>query len=151
VIKILRPLALAAFALAVLAVPAQAKLTHFTSPSGNIDCLGSTDAPVFVQCLVQNASWSRLPPRPANCDLDWSATEVQLSNRRVSVGACRGDVGPLCTPPGSGFSCGKLRYGNSVGIGPIKCTSLVSGMVCRYKTAPRKGFKVSRQGYTILR
>lgn len=130
---------------------AQSGFVHFTSPSGNIDCLGSTKAPFFVSCLVQRATWPRRPPRPASCDLDWSPTEVDLSRRRVSVGACRGDVGPLCGPAGSGFTCTKLAYGRSVDAGPIRCTSATNGVTCRYRSAPRVGFRVAREGYVVFR
>jgi len=153
-----RPLLLAAATIAAvgaLAAPAQAKIVHFTSPSGNIDCLGITDGTVFVQCVVQKAEWPRRPRRPASCDLDFSPTEIQLANRKVTVGACRGDIGPLCLPSG-GDRCSVLGYGRSVSIGGISCSSATTGVTCRYKrpSAPgnkRPGFRVSRQGYTILR
>jgi hypothetical protein len=153
--QLLRPLLLAAFLVGVMAAPAQAKIVHFTSPSGNIDCLGFTDGTVFVQCLVQKADWPRRPSRPASCDLDFSPTEIQLSNRKVTVGACRGDIGPLCLPSG-GDRCTVLGYGRAVDIGGIRCTSATTGVTCRYKRAkrpggPRAGFRVSRQNYTILR
>ncbi len=135
--------------LALSAAPAQAGFVHFTSPSGNIDCLGDARAPAFVECVVQRATWPRLPPKPARCDLDWSPTELDLGHRRVTVGACRGDVGPLC---GLGSQkCTTLAYGRSVDIGPIRCTSATNGVTCRYRTAPRVGFRVAREGYTVFR
>jgi hypothetical protein len=152
--RLVAPLVLAG-ALLVAAAPAQARFVHFTSPSGNIDCLGSTTGPVFVQCLVQRASWPNPPRRPANCDLDFSPTEAQLANRRVTMGACRGDVGPQCFQEGSGIErCTVLPYGRSVAIGGIRCTSATIGVTCRYtraKLGKRPGFRVSRQGYAILR
>jgi len=143
---------LAALVLAglVAAGPAQARFIHFTSPSGNIDCLGANTKPIFVSCVVQVATWPNKPPRPRSCDLDWVPTEVALANRRVSVGACRGDVGSLCIP-NSGDRCSVLPYGRSTDIGPIKCTSATTGVTCRYKVAPRVGFKVSKQGYVRYR
>jgi len=145
--KSLRILALAAIAAAVCAVPAQARFIQFTSPSGNIDCLGSTTAPIFVGCYVQKTTWPRRPPRPAGCDVDWVPTEVQLSRRRVTVGACRGDIGPLCVPAGA---CTRLGYGRWVDIGPIRCTSATNGVTCRYRTSPRVGFRVAREGYVVF-
>ena len=146
--RLLRTLVLAMIGLGIFAVPAQARLIHFTSPSGNIDCLGSNTAPVFVTCYVQRTSWPTRPPRPAGCDLDWVPTEVALSNRRVTVGACRGDVGPLCFGPSA---CSRLGYGRSVDIGPIRCTSATNGVTCRYRKSPRVGFRVAREGYVVFR
>ena len=140
-----------AAAAVALAAPAGGKLVHFTSPSGNINCLGSTAGPEYVSCLVRRASWPRRPARPRGCDLDWIPTEVGMSRRRVSVGSCRGDVGPLCGPRGSGLECTTLAYGRSVTIGPIRCTSATNGVTCRYRTAPRVGFRVAREGYVIYR
>jgi hypothetical protein len=129
---------------------AQTSLVHFTTPSKNIDCIGSPSGPPFVDCLVEKANWAQKPRKPASCDLDWVPTEVGMSRRRVSVGACRGDIGPLCVPTGPD-RCSTLGYGRSVAIGPIRCASAVTGVTCRYTSAPRVGFKVSREGYTIYR
>ena len=150
-VKLLGLLGLAAAALAASAGAAQAKFVHFTTPSGNIDCIGSTTAPVFVSCLVQKATWPRKPPRPASCDLDWSPTEVSITQRRLSVGACRGDVGPLCGPVSSGLGCSTLGYGRGVDIGPIRCTSATTGVTCRYRAKLRVGFLVARERYVLFR
>ena len=150
----IRAVAILGSALGLYAVPfaaatPQASFVHFTSPSGNIDCLGDAQAPAFVECTVQHATWPHLPPKPARCDLDWSPTELDLGHRRVTVGACRGDVGPLC---GAGSQrCTTLAYGHSVDIGPIRCTSATNGVTCRYRTSPRVGFRVAREGYTVYR
>jgi hypothetical protein len=138
-------------ALAALAVPALALgLTHFTSPTGNIDCLGFTSPAPGVDCLVQRAAWPRVPPKPASCRLDWSATEVVIFNRHVRVGSCRGDIGPLCVASGAP-RCHVLRYGRSVAIGSIRCTSRTSGVTCRLRRGSGAGFVVAREGYRILR
>ena len=123
---------------------------HFQSPSGNINCLGTAAAPAFVDCLVKTATWPRRPPRPANCDLDWMPTELELARRRLSVGSCRGDIGPLCLSQ-SGARCTTLGYGRSVDIGPIRCACATNGVTCRYRTAPRVGFRVAREGYWLYR
>ncbi len=68
---------------------------HFQSPSGNLDCIGSS-SPAFVQCLAQHAAWPAKRARPAGCELDWSPYELTLERRAVRIGSCRGDVGPLC-------------------------------------------------------
>ncbi len=143
-----------AAALAGLAAPAAAlaALTHFTSPTGNIDCLGFTSPAPGVDCLVQSASWPRVPPRPAACDLDWVGTEISIDNRHVRLGSCRGDIGPLCVPSGSsGDRCRVLRYGGAVAIGPIRCSSARAGVTCRTRNGRGAGFAVAREGYRILR
>jgi hypothetical protein len=141
-----RLLVLIAIAAGIYAAPAHARFVHFTSPSGNIDCLGSTTVPVYVSCLVQRTTWPKEPPRPSGCDVDWIPTEAGLSRRATSVGACRGDVGPLCFPG----TCSRLAYRRSLEIGPIRCTSATNGITCRYRTSPRVGFRVAREGYVLF-
>jgi hypothetical protein len=143
-----RAILIAAFALAALgAVPAGAatRLVHFQSPSGNLNCIGGT-SPVFISCLAKRATWPNERARPANCDLDWIPAELSLGNRRVSIGACRGDIGPLCFN-----DCTTLRYGKSVNIGPIRCRSAVNGVTCRYVRGKLAGFRIAREGYVIWR
>ena len=138
----------AAFALAALgAAPAGAatRLVHFTSPSGNLNCIGGT-SPAFVGCLAKNATWPNERVQPASCDLDWVPHELTLGSRRVTIGACRGDVGPLCFN-----DCTTLRYGTSVNIGPIRCRSAVNGVTCRYVRGKLAGFRIAREGYVIWR
>jgi hypothetical protein len=143
-------LAIAAIALAIPAV-AVAKPVHFTTPSGNIDCVGGFESPgASVDCIVEKHSWPKVPKRPASCDLDWVGSEISLTNGVVRVGACRGDVGPLCVP-GSTDRCTVLAYGTSVLIKrSIRCTSRRTGLTCRARKGVGPGFRVSRQGYTIF-
>ena len=142
--------ALAALALAVPAATAgTTTLVHFKSPSGNINCIGGTAPSAFVDCLVKNAAWPYKPPKPASCDLDWAPTDIALGHHKVSVGACRGDIGPLCGPS-SGSTCTTLGYGQSVSIGPIRCTSATDGVTCAYTSAPKTGFKIARQGFSVF-
>ena len=110
------PLILVALALPlVLFVPGAAsiELVHFTSPSKNIDCMGHKDRVWSVSCLAQNTSWASYPRRPAGCDVDWIGSEIGLGTRRVSLGSCRGDIGPMCLA-GDGAACKTLGYGRSV-------------------------------------
>jgi hypothetical protein len=120
-------------------------VAHFRSPSGNINCIGGT-APAYVECLVKRATWPRTPPKPVGCDLDWEAHNLSLGGRRVVLGACRGDVGPLCA-----HDCTTLRYGRSVAIGPIRCRSAAIGVTCRYVHGRLAGFRIAREGYVIWR
>lgn len=136
---------------ALLAVPAtaSARAVHFTTPSRNIDCRGEGSS---ISCLVEVASWPRVPPRPADCDVDWIGSQITLSSGRVSVGSCRGDIGPLCLASGPD-SCTVLRYGRSVLLrrNGIRCTSRRTGLTCRARNGTGAGFTVSRQGYRIFR
>jgi len=134
-----------------------ARMFHFKSPSGNINCGGSATG---VSCLLLHNSWKTLRRRPASCDLDWSPTDMSLfldsRTRRwsVAVGGCRGDIGPLCYPQDP---CVVLKYGASTtasanGRG-IRCTSRASGVTCtRFGAgAGVRGFRIARQGYALLR
>jgi hypothetical protein len=144
--------AVVALALAAHSAAAPPKLVHFRSPSGNINCIGQAkDGPIleFVQCLVKRSTWPSKRPKPRSCDLDWDPSTLDLSNRRVSVGSCRGDIGPLCIDPAD--PCFTLRYGRSVDIGPIRCTSATTGVTCRYRTARRIGFRIARERYVLYR
>jgi hypothetical protein len=144
--------ALVALVLALHAAPAQSKLVHFKSPSGNINCIGAAAdrfEPAFVDCVVRKNTWPSISRKPARCDLDWVGTELSMSKRRVFVGGCRGDIGPLCIDPAN--PCRTLAYGRSVDLGPIRCVSATTGVTCRYRNAPRLGFRIAREGYVAYR
>ena len=137
---------------AVLGLAVASSLVHFQTPSGNINCIGGPafqGIPASVECLVRKNSWRRLAPKPARCDLDWDPTTLELGRRRVSVGSCRGDIGPLCTRASD--RCSTLAYGRSVDLGPIRCSSATTGVTCRYRTAPRVGFRIAREAYVLFR
>jgi hypothetical protein len=126
---------------------ASPRRVHFQSPSGNINCI--LDA-TFAGCVVRRHMWRNPPARPAWCDEEWIPSEVSLGGRRIVVGACRGDVGPLCLPSG-GLSCTTLAYGRSVVVGRIRCVSAVNGVTCRRRDGRRIGFRVAREGYRLFR
>ena len=145
--------AVVALALALHSAPAaQSTLIHFKSPSGNINCIGAPGGsfgPAFVDCLVRRNTWPSKRVKPANCDLDWVPTEISLSKRTTYVGACRGDIGPLCIDPAN--PCRTLAYGHSADLGPIRCVSATTGVTCRYRTSPEVGFRIAREGYVLYR
>ena len=144
-------LALVPALLAALVVPAVANADsmHFTTPSKNIDCVADFES-ASVDCLVQKASWPRVPPRPADCDVDWIGTEIALSRGRVSVGSCRGDIGPLCVAQTG--DCPAPPYGTSLTLpSKVRCTSRRAGLTCRARRGAGPGFTVSRSGYRIFR
>jgi Family of unknown function (DUF6636) len=126
------------------AAPAES-FVHFQSPSGNINCL------VFrtgAECVVKKQTWARLPARPATCDLDWVPANLGLSGTRLFVGACRGDVGPLCY---RGSGCTTLAYGRARTLGKVRCVSATNGVTCRRLDGRRVGFRIAREGYTLYR
>jgi hypothetical protein len=133
-----------------------ARTFHFKSPSGNINCYGGATG---MSCLPLHNSWKKLRPRPANCDLDWSPTDMSLfldSHAKrwgIVVGGCRGDIGPLCYTQDP---CVVLRYGTSITAGGgtrgIRCSSRASGVTCIRLGARRglRGFRIAREGYAVL-
>ena len=159
VTRILVLLVTAATMVLVGARPVAAQeIVHFTAPSKNIDCMIYTfDSSTSVGCLVESASWKKRPARPSDCELDWSPTEISLSSETtgskrvnsVSLGSCRGDIGPLCASGNDG--CTTLGYGKTATLGPITCTSKTSGIMCVTNAGPKRGFTVNRAGYTLLR
>jgi hypothetical protein len=121
---------------------------HFKSPSGNINCFVFATQGGSADCIVRSASWPTPPRKPAACDLDWSPTEVQLGTTHVSVGQCRGDVGPRCYTGGD--RCAVLAYGQSIKVGTIRCSSAANGITCRRMTGTRPGFRVAREGLVVF-
>jgi hypothetical protein len=120
--------------------------------AGNINCIGQAayqGSPAFVECLVRKSTWPNKRAKPATCDLDWDPNTLSLSKRRVYVGSCRGDIGPLCVYTSD--RCSTLAYGRFVDIGPIRCTSATTGVTCRYRTARKVGFRIAREGYVLYR
>jgi hypothetical protein len=144
-------LAVVACASSVAPAPAPAAATqaHFTSPSGNINCYLFAADGGAADCMVRTAGWPSTAKKPASCTLDWAPNEVQLVRSHVSIGGCRGDVGPLCLA-GNG-RCSTLAYGHAVTIGTIRCSSATSGVTCRRTTGSRPGFRVARERVVVYR
>ncbi len=126
---------------------ASAASVHFESPSGNINCFVDSTPSSFAECLVRAGSWPHLAPKPRSCTLDWAPYTISVTGRRVSVGACRGDVGPLCYA-GSG-RCTVLAYGTSVTVGTVRCSSATTGVTCRSTVGAHHGFRIARQGVVL--
>ena len=105
-------------------------------------------------CLVKVESWKKLPSKPADCELDWAATDVGITSVKSGStykntfwsGGCRGDIGPLCSP-----DCGALAYGKSRTLDTVTCSSAKNGVTCVTTAGPRRGFTVSRSGVITLR
>lgn len=122
---------------------------HFKSPSGNINCYLFATQGGVADCIVKTATWPKLPKKPASCTLDWAPTEVQLVKSHVSLGGCRGDVGPRCYAGGD--RCSVLAYGHSVTLGGVRCSSSTSGITCRRTAGSRPGFRVARERVVVYR
>ncbi len=142
------------------AAPTQAEPggSHFTTPSGNIDCemfRFPDDKSAQVACLIENATWQNIPKEPADCGLDFDPYELNLQStpkgkkivNEVIVGGCRGDIGPTCATG----DCHTLAYGKSETIGNITCTSRKTGVTCLTKNGNRRGFTIARAKYTVIK
>jgi hypothetical protein len=147
-----RRVSLAATAIAAVAAvsvgsASAATQLHFKTPSGNINCFLFSAQGGTADCMVRKASWPSVPRKPASCDLDWAPYEVELVKSRVTLGGCRGDIGPLCYAGND--HCSVLAYGRSVTIGGITCSSATSGLTCRRAIGDRAGFRVARENVSV--
>jgi hypothetical protein len=145
-------------AMAFTPSPAAAQSTdsaNFQTPSGNINCALYEDPEGdYGSCVARNNVWKNPKKKPADCDLDWEPAEIGLSSEergssfsnRIFVGACRGDIGPLCDPN----NCLTLAYGQSIKVGRITCTSRKSGVTCVTNRGRRRGFTIARAGYSLI-
>jgi hypothetical protein len=134
---------------------------HFTSPSGNIDCVmdsGSTSQ-IFVDCTAQNAKWPNEKSQPKDCDLDWDPHEITLAvvakgitlKPSLYVGGCRGDIGPLCFDEDTDRgTCAVLKFGEKRTLKSITCESKSTGILCSTNRGKRLGFLLGRNGWTRI-
>ncbi len=141
------------------AKPAVAQSTdsaRFQTPSGNINCAVYEDPEGdYGNCLVKSNTWKNKKKKPADCDLDWEPAEISVNSEKkgstivnaIFVGACRGDIGPLCEPG----ACSTLDYGETVQVGRISCTSQKAGVTCVATKGKKRGFTVARAGYTLIK
>jgi len=125
----------------------EAPTRHFQSPTGNINC---TMATTWAHCLLRKNAWRRLAPQPRSCDTDWFPAEISVSRSGIHIGSCRGDVGGICVPR-TDLACWTLRYGRSVSLGIVRCTSARIGITCRLRTGRRIGFRIAYEGYVLYR
>lgn len=115
---------------------AAAPVRQFWSPSGGITCFLS---PVAAVCEAADHTWD-LPPKPADCDLDWGGM-VEVRKTGAAAVVCAGDTG-FGVPPSR-----TLAYGDALAAGDFRCTSARAGMTCENR-ATKHGFTVSRAAYT---
>lgn len=124
-----------ALALFLLPAPALADdLFFFHSPSGNIHCMIATGEWAEARCDIFEMT-TKLPPAPADCDLDYGHAFAIGPQDMRGMRVCAGDS--VATPDGL-----VLDYGKSVDLGGFRCTSETSGMTCTNPSG--HGFKLSK-------
>lgn len=109
----------------------------FATPSRNINCLMWERS---VTCDVLDNTWS-LPPRPADCELDFGISVGFAEESRGGLG-CAGDTV-------HDDDSAVLEYGTAVEYNGMTCTSRRSGVRCS-NSATGNGFAVSRADYTLF-
>ncbi len=112
-----------------------APLTAFSSPSGNIGCVISTEV---ARCDIAERDWEPGAP-PATCKKTWG--------QGTAVGAKEAAI--TCTRGSVLGSKTVLGYGRSVTEGTFTCASSEAGMRCE-NTATGRGFSISRKTYTFF-
>jgi hypothetical protein len=111
-------------------------LETFQSPTGNIHCLisdGPQPTPI-ASCEVRQYA-GPVPPRPADCELDWVAGASIDAKGHVRLFSCQGD-----TNVDHGNKT--LAYGSAITHGGVTCSASPAGVVCKAKSG--RGFLVSR-------
>lgn len=119
--------------LAAPAIPrAQGGPDGFMMPSGNVHCMADDGEGGWLRCDM--VAMARVPPRPADCDLDYGhAFEVSGGDRRAAR-ICHGDTvrGDLPVLP---YGMRWQRFG-------FTCLSEQRGLTCRNRSG--RGFFLSR-------
>lgn len=128
----------ASSALMVCASSAMA-LTSFATPSRNIGCIGDRTE---VRCDIREST-ATPPKKPKNCEFDWGDA-FAVGPKGRGHGVCHGDT----ALPAPGQRIRILKYGTSITLGKITCTSRRTGLTCR-NTADH-GFFLSRQKIRVF-
>lgn len=120
----------------LIGVTASAGAVTFSSPTGNIICVGDTDEIVGVECYIDNIQKSTVK-KPAGCQLDWGQTFFVGRTGKAQV-VCHGDVPESATAPYyKPLGYGQTQYGKG-----WTCTSKKTGMTCKNQVG--RGFTLSR-------
>ena len=133
-------LTLALLALLLTPAAAQAGITGFQTPSGNIFCAYiHFDDVRELRCDISRTT-NDPPPKPRSCEHDWGFS-FGLTPRGKGRRLCVSD-----TPMDPKFK--KLPYGTTWKRGPFTCRSRTTHLRC---TNPRKhGFQISRSKQTLF-
>lgn len=133
----------AAALLSLAAGAAQADVSPFRTPSGNIQCgIGVGEGPPDLRCEIIERSGPPAAPRPADCAGPWGHRFVLLARGPVRM-EC-GGPGPRNTAPGVDVA----GYGVSADWGGISCESSQQGLTCR--NADGRGFVLSRARQSVF-
>jgi hypothetical protein len=131
--------ALAGAALAASASSALA-LTQFATPSRNIGCIGDRTE---VRCDIRTTTAKPPVKKPKSCRFDWGdAFSVRPKGKGTMV--CHGDT----VLPDPNKKVRILRYGTSIRLGSIVCTSRKVGLTCH--NPGDHGFFMSREKLRIF-
>ena len=116
----------------------QVDLGQFSSPTGNIGCVLSSE---FAVCEIGDHDYA-LPSEPADCQGDWGAA-IQFTDPSTAptFGACKTDT-QLGSPD-------LLAYGSTAVAGSFACLSQEVGMTC-WNTDTGHGFSLSRAAYALF-
>jgi hypothetical protein len=113
----------------------------FHSPSKNIYCVifrfhGKANG----RCDIKEHSWTA-PHKPRSCHLDYG-NGAEVGPHGAGRFTCAGDTVIVRHHP-------TLRYGHSIKLGAIKCTSERTGMTCA-SVKSSHGFTLSRESYDFF-
>ena len=113
----------------------------FHSPSKNIYCIiFRFQGKATARCDIMQRTWPA-PHRPHSCHLDYG-NGAEVGPHGKGHFTCAGD-----TILGQGHRV--LRYGRSIKLGAIKCTSRRTGMTCRSVESDH-GFAISRDAVAFF-
>jgi hypothetical protein len=120
----------------------------FRTPSRNIVCGYAIDVHgrASMECGVK--SGLKPPPRRIHC-LAGDPNDKRLSLRDLGRAApvlCAGDPGPLL--PQIEAKARMLGYGARIRLGGITCSSAITGLTCRNRSA--HGFFLSRRSWRLF-
>jgi hypothetical protein len=109
----------------------------FSTPSGSIDCVYVDIDPnqPFLRCQTA-FDLKPLPPKPADCDLDWGGGLRLESDGKVDV-VCAGDT---VTGDYTTLAYGKIWQKNG-----LRCVSRRRGLTCTSRNG--KGFFLSSRSW----
>ena len=121
--------------LTLVATPALAdQLVFFQAPSKNIFCMIATGAWPEARCDIMQMT-SKIPPAPADCDLDYghafSIGRQDTKGQRVCAGDTVADQNSMT-----------LGYGDHIDVGGFRCSSEKTGMTCTNPAG--HGFTIAR-------
>ena len=114
-------------------------LTSFATPSRNIGCIGDRTE---VRCDIREST-ATPPKKPKSCTFDWGDA-FAVGPKGRGHGVCHSDT----ALPAPGQRIRILKYGTSITLGKITCTSRRTGLTCR-NTADH-GFFLSRQKIRVF-